>query len=201
MGAPPETPADPVLIIACGALAREILALTEANGLSHVSLQCLPAELHNRPERIAAAVREAIREARPHYQHIVVGYADCGTGGALDRVLAEENIARIAGPHCYAFYSGLKDFADTEESDLGTFYLTDFLARHFDTLVYKSLGLDRHPELREQYFKHYSRLVYLAQSDDEELLAEARRAAEKLHLNFELRRTGYGDLQNFVAAL
>ena len=190
-----------VMIIACGALAREILAIKRMNGLEHVSLICLPAELHNRPERIAPAVQDAITRARPDHGRIVVAYADCGTGGALDKVLEAENVERLEGPHCYAFYSGLDHFLELGERDMDSFYLTDFLARHFDKLVYAALGLDRHPELRDGYFRHYSRLVYLAQTEDRELLAKARHAAERLRLKFETRHTGYGELQNFIAAL
>lgn len=193
--------AKSVLIIACGALAREILALKQANGLEHVSLLCLPAELHNRPERIAGEVQQAIVRERANYERIVVAYADCGTGGALDKVLAEENIERLEGPHCYAFYSGLDNFLGTADDEFDAFYLTDFLARHFDKLVYRALGLDRHPELRDEYFRHYSRLIYLAQSEDRELLAKAEDAARRLRLKFETRHTGYGDLQQFIAAL
>jgi len=190
-----------VLIIACGALAREILALKKANNLDHVTLRCLPADLHNRPDRITDAVRKAIDEARPEFDRIVVGYAECGTGGALDKLLAAEGIERLDGPHCYAFYSGLSNFLEESERDIDAFYLTDFLVRHFDKLVYRALGLDRHPQLRDEYFRHYSRLVYLAQSEDDELLAKARDAAHRLKLKFEARQTGFGELQSFVAAL
>lgn len=201
MSAAGDAARQSVMIIACGALAREILTLKRVNGLDHVSLGCLPAELHNRPERIAGAVQEAIIEARPHYGRIVVAYAECGTAGALDKVLEAENVERLDGPHCYAFYSGLDNFLKAGERDIDAFYLTDFLARHFDKLVFGALGLDRHPELRDEYFRHYSRLIYLAQSEDRNLQAKAEDAARRLRLNFEIRHTGYGELQNFVAAL
>ncbi len=201
MSAAGDAARQSVMIIACGALAREILALKRVNGLDHVSLRCLPAELHNRPERIAGAVQEAIIEARPHYSRIVVAYAECGTAGALDKVLEAENVERLDGPHCYAFYSGLDNFLGAGERDIDAFYLTDFLARHFNKLVYGALGLDRHPELRDEYFRHYSRVVYLAQSEDHDLLAKAEDAARRLRLKFEMRHTGYGELQDFVAAL
>ncbi|MDP7642946.1 MAG: DUF1638 domain-containing protein [Alphaproteobacteria bacterium] len=201
MGGTAEAAQETVLIIACGALAREILALKRANRLDHVALQCLPAELHNRPERIAGAVRDAIFRARPRFERISVAYGECGTGGALDRVLEEEKIERLEGPQCYAFFSELDNFNAAAGGDIDAFYLTDFLARHFDRLVYGALGLDRHPELRDQYFRHYSRLVYLAQSEDRDLLVKAREAARRLRLKFEMRRTGYGELQKFVAAL
>lgn len=190
---------EPVLIIACGALAREIRALTAVSGLSHVHLTCLPATLHNRPERIADAVAAAIDKARPDYGAIHVAYADCGTGGALDRVLAERGVGRIAGPHCYAFFSGLEAFAEYGEAgEIDSFYLTDFLARHFETLVWRPLGLDRHPQLRELYFGNYARTVYLAQTDDPALDAAAAAAADRLGLPLERRPTGYGDLAAFV---
>ncbi len=186
------------LLIACGALAREALAVLEANRLDHVELTCISALLHNRPERIPAAVRERIQEARGRYDRILVLYADCGTGGELDRVLAEEGVERIAGPHCYAFYAGQEVFDRLQDAEPGTFYLTDFLARQFDTLVIEGLGLDRHPDLLPLYFGNYRRLVYLAQTDDPELAAKAEAAAERLGLAFERRLTGLGGLADFV---
>ena len=132
---------------------------------------------------------------------IYVLYADCGTGGDLDRVLAAEgNVDRIRGPHCYAFYAGQGVFAALAEEEIGTFYLTDFLARQFDTLVWEGLGLDRHPELLPLYFGNYRRLVYLAQNDDAELTKVAESAAARLGLAFERRYTGYGELDGFVNA-
>jgi hypothetical protein len=188
-----------VMLIACGALAREILAIKEANKMSHLAITCLPAKLHNRPEQIAGAVKEKIRQARTDgYQNILVAYAECGTGGALDKVLDEENVQRIAGPHCYAFFSGLRRFEAQADDDFNCFFLTDFLVRHFDRLVYEGLGLDRHPELRDMYFGNYTRVVYLAQQSDPDLLIKAKAAAEKLGLEFEHRQTGYGDLTRFV---
>ena len=186
------------LLIACGALAREALAVLEANRLDHVELTCISALLHNRPERIPAAVCQKIREARGRYDRILVLYADCGTGGELDRVLAEEGVERIAGPHCYAFYAGQEVFDQLQDAEPGTFYLTDFLARQFETLVIEGLGLDRHPDLLPLYFGNYRRLVYLAQTDDPELAAKAEAAAERLGLAFERRLTGLGGLADFV---
>src|SRR5271169_3831677 len=138
-----------VLVIACGALAREIGAVTERAGLNHITLQCLPATLHNRPERIAPAVRQAIDAARGRFERVFVAYAECGTAGALDRVLAEEGVARLPGPHCYAFYSGVDRFIAAGDADMRSFFLTDFLARQFEALVIEPLGLDQHPELRD----------------------------------------------------
>ena len=200
-GAGATPPADRVLLIACGALAREILALREANRWTHLDLACLPAKLHNQPQRIPDAVRDRIRRARAEgYARVFVVYADCGTGGLLDRVCAEEGVERIEGPHCYSFFDGNDDFADrAEEGEVTAFYLTDFLARQFDTLVWRGMGLDRHPELKPMIFGNYETLVYLAQTDDPALEAKARAAAERLGLAFRMRRTGYGDLAPFLA--
>ncbi len=189
-----------VLIVACGALAREILALVRLNGWTHVDLACLPAKLHNEPRRIPEAVREKVREARARgYAQILIGYADCGTGGLLDRVCAEEGVARIEGPHCYSFFDGNAAFAARAEAgEITAFYLTDFLARQFDTLIWKGMGLDRHPELLPMIFGNYEKVVYLAQTDDPALEAKAREAAARLGLGFEKRRTGYGELAGFM---
>ena len=197
-----EAPApDRVLIIACGALAREILATVEAGRLDHIDLTCLPALLHNRPENIPEAVREAVRKGRDKgYRTIAVGYADCGTGGLLEKVCAEEGVEMMAGPHCYAFFSGTDDFLARGDADFDAFFLTDFLARQFETLIIKGLGIDRHPELKDMYFAHYKRLVFLEQKADPALEAKARAAAETLGLAFEKRVTGYGDLATFVGA-
>jgi hypothetical protein len=155
-----------VLVIACGALAHEIVALKRLNGWSSLDIQCLPPELHNRPEHIPAAVREAIAAARTAYQQILVAYADCGTGGRLDAVLREEKIERLPGAHCYEFYATAAAFARLADAEPGTFYLTDFLVRHFERLVIDGLGLDRHPELLQDYFGNYRKLVYLVQAPD-----------------------------------
>ena len=194
----PQDDAPKTLLIACGALAREMLALIAANGWSHLTLECLPAKLHNRPERIPDAVREKIREKRADYGRILVAYADCGTGGLLDRVLEEEGVARIGGPHCYSFYAGAGAFEALHEEEIGSFYLTDYLTRHFDTLIIKGMGLDRFPELMEAYFGNYRRLVYLAQTEDAELVEKAKAAATRLGLDYEYRLTGYGELTDFM---
>ena len=190
-----------VLVIACGALAREIGAVIGRAGLDHIALQCLPATLHNRPERIAPAVSRAIEAARGRFELVFVAYAECGTAGALDRVLAEEGVARLPGPHCYSFYSGVDRFAAAGDDDMRSFFLTDFLARQFEALVIEPLGLDRHPELRDAYFGGYERVVYLAQTDDAALEAAARAAAVRLGLEYERRFVGYGDLAPTIAAL
>ncbi len=183
-----------VLLIACGALAREVLALH----LDWLDVACLPASLHNRPERIPEAMRTKIRANRAAYDEILCLYGDCGTGGALDRVLEEEGVARIAGAHCYAFYAGEEAFAAMAEDEPGTFYLTDFLARHFDALVIRGLGLDRFPHLRDAYFGAYRRIVHLAQFDDPETAARARAAADRLGLAYERRFTGLGGIAAFL---
>jgi hypothetical protein len=187
-----------VLIIACGALAREIVFL-QRGPLGHIDVTCLPAELHNRPERIPGEMKRKIAENREKYDDILCLYGDCGTGGELDRVLESEGIQRIAGAHCYEFFAGSQDFSAMMEEETGTFFLTDFLVRHFDRLVIKGLGLDRFPQLRDDYFGHYRRLIYLAQFEDEELTAKAKAAAERLDLSFERRFTGLGGMARFFA--
>jgi hypothetical protein len=187
------------LVIACGALAHEVSELKRVNGWACFDVQCLPPELHNRPEKIAPAVRDKIRENREHYPHIFVAYADCGTGGELDRVLAAEQVERLPGAHCYEFFAGSKAFAAMAEEEPGTFYLTDFLLRHFERLVIQGLGIDRNPELQNVYFRHYKRLVYLAQRPEGGAIEEAIAIAARLDLSFQYRLTGYGDLQSGLA--
>ncbi len=198
--APGAAAPDRVLVIGCGALARELVAVIDQAGLANVDLTCLPATLHNRPGGIPALVREKIRSARPRYRSIFVAYADCGTGGLLDAMLADEDVERLPGAHCYEFYAGATAFAEIADEELGTFFLTDFLARNFDRLVIRGLGLDRHPELLPVYFGNYTRLVYLSQTDDPALQRTARRAARRLGLAFEHRATGYGDLATSIQA-
>jgi hypothetical protein len=189
-----------VLVIGCGALAHEILALKRANGWTHLDLACLPAIWHNHPERIAPGVREAVIRHRESYDTILVAYADCGTGGALARICAALGVEMIAGPHCYAFFEGLENFEARAGEEITAFYLTDFLARQFDAFVWRPLGLDRHPDLIDAYFGNYEKLVYLAQTNDPALEARARDCARRLGLAFEQRETGYGDLAPFLAA-
>jgi Protein of unknown function (DUF1638) len=193
--------APATLVIACGALAREIAALKRANGWSALEVRCLPAELHNRPECIAPAVRQAIRENREHYAQIFVAYADCGTRGELDALLKQEGIERLPGAHCYQFFATAPVFAQLCESEPGTFYLTDFLLRHFERLVVRPLGLDRHPQLAAEYFRNYKKLVYLSQAPRAGAIEEARRIADSLGFTFEHRFTGYGELGTRLAAL
>ena len=182
------------LVIACGALAHEIAALRKLNGWSTLDVHCLPPELHNRPERIAPAVREAILAHRDRYPQIFVAYADCGTTGALDAVLREHGVERIAGAHCYQFYATPAVFAELADNEPGTFFLTDFLLRHFDRLVYRALGLDRYPQLQAQYFGNYRRLVYLGQMADAQSEQAARAVAARLGLEYHFCATGFGDL-------
>ncbi|MED5249155.1 MAG: DUF1638 domain-containing protein, partial [Pseudomonadota bacterium] len=188
------------LVIACGALAHEITTLLESNSWPHLKVECLPASLHNRPEQIAPAVRKKIKESRATFDSIFVAYADCGTGGHLDKVLAEEGVERLPGAHCYEFFSGSEAFLARHENEPGVFYLTDFLARHFERLVMEELGIRAHPELKEMYFSHYTKLVYLSQSDLPDVLAMARSAADTLGLEFEHVRTGFGELEAGLAA-
>ncbi len=183
------------LVIACGALAREINQLKKTNGWEHLELTCIDAALHFTPLKIPAALRERIRENRDQYDDIYIAYAECGTRGEIDKIIAEEGIERLPGAHCYQFFAGEASFAQMSEDEPGTFYLTDFLVRHFDRLVMRSLGLDKHPELRDMYFGNYKRLIYLAQTTDESLVQAAKKAAETLGLAYEQVQTGYGDLE------
>lgn len=191
----PADRSDKLRVIACGAIAREILAVCKANKLDHVDIVCLPAIWHVYPQKIAPAMREAIAQARAEgFQNIFIGYAECGTQGQLDKICAEEGVERIGGPHCYAFYSGNGDFAARADEDLTSFYLTDLIARQFEAFVIKPLKLDRHPELRDMIFGNYTRIVYLAQTRDPELERKAKWAADYLRLGYEYRFTGYGEL-------
>ncbi len=187
---------DKLRVIACGAIAREVLAIRDQHGLDHVDLKCLPAIWHVWPEKIAPAMREAIAEARAEgYSRIFIGYAECGTRGELDRICAEEGIERIEGPHCYAFFTGNEKFLREAEDEITAFYLTDLIARQFEAFVIEPLKLDQHPELIRMVFANYTKLVYLAQTEDEDLTGKARWAADYLGLAFERRFTGYGDLE------
>ncbi len=183
------------LIIACGALAREIQQLIDINSWTDVDVQCLPANLHNRPDQIPDRVLDKVQSNRDRYAHIFVAYADCGTGGLLDSALEGLGVERLEGAHCYQFYAGSEVFEQLHDAEPGTFYLTDFLVRHFDRLIIDELGLDRHPELRETFFRNYSRLLYLSQAETPELVTKARRAADRLGLKFEHRPTGFGQLE------
>lgn len=192
--------ANSVLLLACGALAREILALKASHGWEHLALTCLPADLHLYPERIPAAVEAAVLEHRANYEKIFVVYADCGTGGLLKAKCDELGVEMVEGPHCYSFFEGNEAFAQHAD-EIDAFYLTDFLTRQFEAFVWRPMGFDRHPELIQMMFGNYRKLVYLAQLDDPALDAKAREAAAKLGLVYERRLTGYGDLTPALAKL
>jgi Protein of unknown function (DUF1638) len=183
-----------VLLIACGALAREVIDLIELNKWSAFDIECLPAKWHNTPQFIVPAIREKLKAGKHRYQKIYVLYGDCGTGGMLDKLLAEEGVERLDGPHCYAFYTGNQQFVKQGDDDMTSFYLTDYIARQFDKLIWAGLGLDKHPELRDEYFRHYTKVIYLAQVKDAALEERAKAAARKLGLTYEYRFTGYGEL-------
>jgi hypothetical protein len=193
---------EPLLVIACGALAREINAIKRRHGWRHLQIVALDARLHNRPRDIPARIRQAITEHRGRYKRIYVAYADCGTAGGIDRVIEEEGAERLPGAHCYATYAGVERFTELSAEEPGTFYLTDFLARHFERLVVEPLGLDSRPELRDAYFGNYRRVVYLSQTSNDRLRGKAADAASRLGLRFEQVHTGYGALETeLVAAL
>lgn len=188
-----------ILLLACGALAREILAVQAMNGLSHLDLQCLPAIYHNHPERIVPAITDLVAKHSADYDKIFVVYADCGTGGLLAAKCKELGVDMVAGPHCYSFFETNDAFAARDE--MTAFYLTDFLVRQFDAFVWEPLGLGKHPALRDMYFGNYEKLVYQAQTDDPKLTAKAKDCAARLGLDFEYRFTGYGDLETSLASL
>jgi len=190
-----------ILLIACGALAHEVLALKRLNHWDHIDLQCLPANLHLWPDRIPAAVAASVAEYRSTYETIFILYADCGTGGLLQQKCKELGVEMIEGPHCYSFFEGNAIFAEHAETEISAFYLTDFLVRQFDAFVWRPMGLDRHPELRDMYFGNYTKLVYQAQTDDLGLDAKARTCAARLGLAYERRFTGYGDLVTTLQAV
>ena len=190
-----------VLLLACGALAREILALRAANGWTHMDLHCLPADLHLWPDRIPDAVEDAVRRYRDQYAEIFVVYADCGTGGRLQARCDALGVEMVAGPHCYAFFDGNDAFAARAEEEMTAFYLTDFLVRQFDAFVWKPMGFDRHPELIAMMFGNYTDLIYLAQTEDAALDATAQDCAQRLGLRYSRRFTGYGDLASALAGL
>ena len=182
---------DKILVIACGAIAKELVRIKKLNQWDHIEFQCLPPELHNTPDRIPSAVEAKLKSQAGRYQNIFVAYADCGTGGGLDKVIEKYGIERIPGAHCYEFYSGSKAFQRLAEEEPGSFYLTDFLVRHFERLVIKGLGIDRLPQLIPTYFGNYKRMVYLAQTDSEKLQTMAQEQAK--FLNLEYRYHFYGD--------
>ena len=190
-----------VLLIACGALAHDLVRVKGLNGWDHLDIQCLPAELHNTPQLIPDAVQNKIRENRGRYRRMFAAYSDCGTGGLLDKMLEAEGVERLPGAHCYEMFAGAGQFAQLHEAEIGTFYLTDFLARHFERVIIRGLGIDRHPQLKQAYFNHYKKLVYLAQREDAELDALARRAADRLGLVYGRVVTGDRHLEAALTAV
>ena len=194
------TKVQKTLFITCGAIAREVIAIKTLNKFSNVEVSCLPASWHNSPEKITPAIKKKIRTAKTKFVRIFVLYGDCGTGGELDKLIEEEGVTRIPGPHCYEFFMGKEEFEEAHADEPGCFYLTDYLARHFDRVVLKGLGLDRFPELLFEYFKNYKKLIYIAQTDDSSLELKARQAAERLGLQYERRIRGYGELGKFMAS-
>ena len=191
----PERPR--ALVVACGALGRELVALKESTGWDALDITCLPAIWHNHPEKIAPGLRRKLQAAHG-YEQVFVAYGDCGSGGEIDKVIEEFGVERIAGPHCYQFFMGTDEFTALTDDDPACFFLTDYLVRHFDRLIVKGLGLDRFPELRDMYFGNYTALVYIAQTEDPRLKAKAEQAAERLGLAFAYRYRGYGELQSFI---
>ncbi|MDG1866820.1 MAG: DUF1638 domain-containing protein [Yoonia sp.] len=188
-----------VLLLACGALAHEIIALKKTHGWDHLDLQCLPAIFHNHPENITPAIEDAVTKYRADYASIFVVYADCGTGGQLFEKCNELGVSMVEGPHCYSFFETNAAFEARDE--MTAFYLTDFLVRQFDAFVWEPLGLDRHPALRDMYFGNYTKLIYQAQTDNADLQAKAASCATRLGLDYEYRFTGYGDLETSLAQL
>lgn len=198
MPAPIADAPERILVIACGALARELVRIKQVNHWHYLDIQCLPADYHNHPHKIVPAVRRKIAENRAHYRTIFIGYADCGTGGQLDKLAAEENVERLPGAHCYSFLAGAKKFEALADAEIGTFYLTDYLAKNFDRLIIKGFGINRHPELKDMVFANYKKLVYLAQTTDPAIDRCAEQAAADLGLKYARIQTGDAP---FAAAL
>ena len=194
-------PSDKILILACGALAKEIAVLIHLNGWTHLKTRYLPAILHNTPEKITEQLRINLQGAQAKFSRIFIGYADCGTGGKIDSLLDEFDVQRLPGAHCYEFFTGKQTFAEIMEEEIGSYFLTDFLVKAFEKLVWQGMKIDRHPELLPIYFKHYKKLVYLAQSENLELQTQAHEIAERLGLVYEKRVTGYGELEHSLTAL
>ena len=187
------------LIIACGALAKEILHIRSLNNMDEmIDIQCLPAKLHNTPQQIPALLQEKIRYYKKYYDHIIIGFADCGTGGLLQKICREEGVEFLEGAHCYGVFTGNDAFDYMAGEELGTFYLTDYLTRHFDSLIIKGMGLEKYPEMRDILFSNYTKVVYLAQTNDNELTRKASKCAQYLKLDFKRIYTGYGELNDFI---
>ena len=185
-----------ILIIGCGAIAHEVREIIELNNWDNVRLQCLNADLHNTPKILPAKIKESIDSNINDYSKIFLAYADCGTGGLIDLILKDYDIERLDGAHCYEFYSGSSVFEELSEKEIGTFYLTDFLVKNFDRLVVDGLGIQKYPALKEEYFKNYKNVVYLAQKQDNVLESKARECADYLNLEFSTLFTGLNNLEN-----
>ena len=193
----PELPKT--LMIGCGAVAHEMVAVIKANKWDHVTLTCLPADWHNTPTKIPDGMARKIAEGREEgYDKIICLYADCGTGGMLDALLEKENVERIPGPHCYQFFATEPVFEEMMEEELGTFFLTDYFVRHFDRLIMDGFGISKHPELKDMLFSGYKRAIYLAQTKDPDLEEMAKDCAQKLELEYEYQFVGYGELETYM---
>ena len=186
------------LIICCGAIANEIVTIIRENEWDHMKVECLPAKLHNTPDTLPERVRTKIRAGKARGEEVVVLYSDCGTGGGMTKVLEEEDVENIGGAHCYEIFAGSEQFKQLMIDEPGSFFLTDFLARHFEKLVFKGLGLDRYPKLRDVYFGKYRKMVYLVQRDRSDNARRAEAAAASIGLELEIRQTGYGGFQKFL---
>ena len=193
-------PSDKILILACGALSKEISALIRLNNWTHLKTRYLPAILHNSPDKITEQLRNNLQSAQAKFSRIFIGYADCGTGGEIDSMLDEFGVQRLPGAHCYEFYSGNQSFAEMMDEEPGSFFLTDFLVEAFEKLVWQGMKIDRYPELLDVYFKHYKKLVYLGQTENTELQTQAVKIARRLGLKYEYRFTGYGELAPALSA-
>tara|TARA_B100001123_G_C14907281_1_gene866296 strand:+ start:17 stop:718 length:702 start_codon:yes stop_codon:yes gene_type:complete len=185
---------EKILVIACGALAKEITALIKINNWKHLQLRYLPAKLHNQPHKIPQNIRKNLINAKNRFSQIFIGYADCGTGGQLDTLLEEFGVKRLPGAHCYEFFCNTQNFSKLIEEEPGSFFLTDFLVKSFEKLIWQGLKINSHPELLKIYFGNYKRLVYLAQTESKDLQTQAKEIANKLRLNYFYRFTGYGAL-------
>jgi len=193
--------ASGTLIIACGALAHELVAVNKANNWQHVEIQCLPAHWHNTPEKITPGIEQKLIDNQRRFERILVAYGDCGTGGQLDKLLEQYGVERLPGPHCYSFFAGEEEFNQLVDEDMGTFYLTDYLATHFERLILDELGIRKHPELLPMYFGNYRRLIFLCQQDNVDTLALARKAADTLSLEFKIVKTGLKPFSNELAKI
>ncbi len=192
------TQSPDTLVLCCGAIAKEIIAILQTNGWDNMRVECLPASLHNAPDQLPERLREKIRRNKAHYDRVLALYSDCGTGGAMQRMLDEEGVESIGGAHCYEVFTGSAKFHEMIAKEPGCFFLTDFLARHFEKLVFRGLGLDRFPKLRDTYFGNYTKMVYLAQADDADTVARAQAAAQSVDLKLEIRHTGFGGYEAFL---